>query len=287
MRLLVAITLFLLFFSISFSQLSKFYVKIDYGIEKMKSTFTICFKNISENYFKIPVYEKYEKLNFSTFGKYINCWKNENFVECNFELTKEKTCIDLLFYGKTNKEKLNEKIYSFSYSFNIPLIAEEISIAAILPERVIIAHTENSIFPSKYFLATDPSGRRIVVSWKLDNNGKIDFLTKIIVEIPLEEKKTGLTQIVSYFAFPIVIILIVFYYLKFLRKETIESILNENERKIVEILREKKKIVQKDLVQYLELSKAKVSRMVKDMEKRGIIEVERRGRNNILKLKKT
>ncbi|MEM5811369.1 MAG: winged helix-turn-helix transcriptional regulator [Candidatus Aenigmatarchaeota archaeon] len=287
MRLFTAITLFLLLFSISFSELSKFYVKIDFDIEKTKSTFTICFKNISENYFKIPVYEKYEKLNFSTFGKYINCWKNENFVECNFELTREKTCIDLLFYGKTKKEKLNDKIYSFSYSFNIPLIAEEISIAAVLPEKAIIANIENSIFPSNYFLATDPIGRRIVVGWKFDNNGKIDFLTKIIVEVPLEERKTGLIQIISYFVFPIVIVIIIFYYLKFIKKETIESVLNENERKVVEILREKKKIVQKDLVQHLDLSKAKVSRIVKDMEKRGIIEVERRGRNNILKLKKT
>ncbi|MEM5874927.1 MAG: winged helix-turn-helix transcriptional regulator [Candidatus Aenigmatarchaeota archaeon] len=287
MRLFTAITLFLLLFSISFSELSKFYVKIDFDIEKTKSIFTICFKNISENYFKIPVYEKYEKLNFSTFGKYINCWKNENFVECNFELTREKTCIDLLFYGKTKKEKLNDKIYSFSYSFNIPLIAEEISIAAVLPEKAIIANIENSIFPSNYFLATDPIGRRIVVGWKFDNNGKIDFLTKIIVEVPLEERKTGLIQIISYFVFPIVIVIIIFYYLKFIKKETIESVLNENERKVVEILREKKKIVQKDLVQHLDLSKAKVSRIVKDMEKRGIIEVERRGRNNILKLKKT
>ncbi|MCS7122953.1 MAG: winged helix-turn-helix transcriptional regulator [Candidatus Aenigmarchaeota archaeon] len=275
--------LILLFFSFGFSNLSKFYVKIDYFQEKTVSDFLICFKNETINYLKMPIYEKYTSFNYSTSGKYIKCYESKNLVECNFELTKEKKCITLLFLSKVDKEKVRENIFILSHSLNIPYKSDEISITAVLPEGAIIANVENPVFPSKYYLSMDPLGRRIVVNWRLNDAGEIDFLTKVYIEM-LENKKTDFAQAI-YFVLPLIIALAILLYLKLVREKTVISILNENEKKIVELLKKKKKIIQKDLVQYLDLSKAKISRIVKEMEKRGIIEIERRGRNNILKLK--
>lgn len=65
-------------------------------------------------------------------------------------------------------------------------------------------------------------------------------------------------------------------------------VLTEGERKVVEILlREKKEVDQRAVVRELDYSKSKVSRVIKDLMERGLIEKVPKGRTNLLKLKKT
>ena len=70
-------------------------------------------------------------------------------------------------------------------------------------------------------------------------------------------------------------------------KKAVLKLLNEQERKIVEkLIKEKGKVNQSELV-YLEgLTKLKVHRLLENLKKRGVIEKERVGKINIIRLNK-
>jgi uncharacterized membrane protein len=71
------------------------------------------------------------------------------------------------------------------------------------------------------------------------------------------------------------------------REEVIESVLNKNERVVISVLNSHGgNAVQKALVKETDFSKAKVSRLVKNLKDRGIVEIEPvSGRENRVLLK--
>jgi uncharacterized membrane protein len=80
-----------------------------------------------------------------------------------------------------------------------------------------------------------------------------------------------------------------FVYLRYFRKpeKVILSVLDEYERRIFDLIVAAGGTVnQRKIVQETNLSKAKVSRVVKSLVERGVIEVERIGRTNKLKVLK-
>jgi len=63
-------------------------------------------------------------------------------------------------------------------------------------------------------------------------------------------------------------------------------LLDKDEKKVLEIILREKEIIQRKIVSSTNLSKTKVSRIISRLKERGIIEVEKRGRTNLIKLKK-
>ena len=61
--------------------------------------------------------------------------------------------------------------------------------------------------------------------------------------------------------------------------------LTDTERKVMEIVMRKGEVDQREIVRETEYSKAKVTRVIQDMESRGMLEKTRKGRRNIIKLK--
>ena len=80
------------------------------------------------------------------------------------------------------------------------------------------------------------------------------------------------------------------FFIYFFRKRfarDIIPILTDNERKIVEILlREKKEVNQRSIVRETDYSKSKVSRILRNLESRGLVERSRKGRTNMVKFKR-
>ena len=76
----------------------------------------------------------------------------------------------------------------------------------------------------------------------------------------------------------------------FLRKRSmidILPILTDSERRVMEILlREKKGVDQRKIVKETEFSKAKISRVIQDLSDRGLVERTRKGRTNIINVKR-
>ncbi len=76
-------------------------------------------------------------------------------------------------------------------------------------------------------------------------------------------------------------------YWKFRRRKVVEEELPEDLKEVVEIIKnEGGRITQKELRKKLGYSEAKISLMIADLERRGIIEKVKKGRGNILFLKK-
>ena len=69
--------------------------------------------------------------------------------------------------------------------------------------------------------------------------------------------------------------------------QTVLSVLKKDEKMVLEcLIKRKGECKQRQIVRETDFSKAKVSRILMDLEKRGVIKKERRGRTNIVQLKK-
>ena len=78
-----------------------------------------------------------------------------------------------------------------------------------------------------------------------------------------------------------------FIFIFFKRKTKILDYgLTEDERKFLKVLSEEDKISQKKISRKINMSKAQTSRIAKSLEKRGLIERKRKGRNYEIILKK-
>ena len=123
---------------------------------------------------------------------------------------------------------------------------------------------------------------------------EIDEITKAQPNIDegifIEEEKGSINVIFLILAvFLISTILSVFIYKKRIKKakEELDKELPEDLKKVVEILeRHGGRLTQKELRKMLPYSEAKVSLMVADLEERGIVKKIKKGRGNIIILKK-
>jgi len=273
--------LFILFLNLSYAQISKYYIKIDASVDFYLVDTFICFESLNLSKIEIPFYEKVLEMNSTQ-----KCILEKDKIRCNLEFTGESKCFSIILKTKAERQKIKDSNFAFSYNLNVPLKSKEVSISMILPEGALISKDENSIFPKNYVITTDVNGRRILVNWKFSDIEAMDISLKVIAEILIRESFSYI-YIILLISFASSISIAIIFLRRFRSKKIDEyKFLDENEKKVVEIIKSKRgKIVQKDLVKILGLSKAKVSRMVKEMERRGIIQIERRGKNNILKIK--
>jgi len=184
------------------------------------------------------------------------------------------------------------------FSFDIPILwnTDNVNIIVKLPTGMVLA--EDVLLP------ISPSGsrsvfekRKVVEIWELKDKRVGDIIPLRIYYEPVTpiskpelDIKTVIASIKQFIAFVVIVILVflVFIYRKISeRRRLVLSVLNEDERLIIDILTKNEgKIDQRRLVDISDFSKAKVSRLVQDLLNRGLIEVKRVGRKNKITLKK-
>lgn len=192
-------------------------------------------------------------------------------------------------FHTTNSASALRNLFVFGQRFSVTQLTGRFSVVVRLPlgtalvEKSRLEGTGLSRFePSWGREGTD--GRRIFVEWiasepKLGETYAISLVYEqvIIGEIPVV---------------PILLILAgiaAVIYFTFLRKPNMKDllpVLTENERKVMEILLKENKVDQRKLVKDLDFSKPKVSRIIKDLSDRGLVEKTRKGRTNIITLKR-
>jgi DNA-binding transcriptional ArsR family regulator len=127
-------------------------------------------------------------------------------------------------------------------------------------------------------------GRRIFVQWKLDN----PQLGRTLDISVIYENILSTANITSIAILAVIVIVFIAMILAF-RKHEIRDllpVLTESERKVVEILlKERKEVDQRKLVREIDYSKSKISRTLQNLQARGIVEIRRKGRTNIITLK--
>ena len=181
-----------------------------------------------------------------------------------------------------------EDLQLFNQRFPITELVDKIAITVKLPLGTALV--EQSKLSGTGLRRFEPQwgkegsdGRRIYVIWEQEPKLGETINVSIIYEQIFSNQA-------AFLMIPLIAAIIIFF-IYFFRKRfarDILPILTDHERKVVEILlREKKQVDQRTIVRETDYSKSKVSRILRDLEARGLVERSRKGRTNIVKFKRT
>lgn len=198
--------------------------------------------------------------------------------------------VEYKFHTKKFVENL-QKLLIFRYPFAMTELVDKFHVNLALPQGTAIV--EESKLGTTGLRPFEPDygregsdGRRIFISWTVDKPhlGETINIYAIYENIGFDPFTT--------FAIILALIVIAFisilYYITKKRKiQDILPVLNDSERRVMEILlREKGEVDQRVIVKDTDFSKAKVSRIINELMARGLLEKLSKGRKNLIKLKK-
>jgi uncharacterized membrane protein len=201
------------------------------------------------------------------------CYIKDEKIECKIPTLEKKT-----YYLNVTKEKINYNLHRLEIS--ISEVAKKGIITIILPQGSSLKEKKEELVPQPKQLSTD--GKRIYLIYEFQEFQT--FFTSFGIERVLP---TNMSVYIIAIVIVVVISISIFVYFKFESFKKYKEflvLLSENERKVIEILRKNPKIDQKKIVELSNLSKAEISKIISSFKQRGIVEVEKRGRNNIVKL---
>lgn len=195
---------------------------------------------------------------------------------------KEIGTVKLSYFSRGRRSNIGG-FSKFSYSLSNPYASKNVYFTVKLPPGKVILRKEyplDPISPERYSTGSD--GRSILINWYFPSLKESKKLT-------IWFESAGVMDIylmIGVVVFVIIVLsLVVFRY--FRPKKVISlSLLKEDERKIIETVMEEKEITQKELKERLDFSKAKLSRLLRDLEERGIVKKEPYHRTNMVSLKK-
>ena len=173
----------------------------------------------------------------------------------------------------------------FEYRFSVLQLVDNFTVTVKLPQGAGLV--ERSRLEDTGFKPFEPAwgrpdsdGRRIFIIWPQNSpllGSGIDV--RVIYENVFENQLLPLVIIG-------IITLAFFSFLILMRRKPMKDILlilTDNERKVMQILlREKKPVDQRTIVKETDFSKPKVSRIISDLETRGLIVRSRKGRTNVI-----
>ncbi|MBI4162895.1 MAG: hypothetical protein HY513_04375 [Candidatus Aenigmarchaeota archaeon] len=196
------------------------------------------------------------------------------------------------FKFKTGPLIVRNNLNVFKYDFSATEFADKFTVNVKLPlggalvEKALLAGTGLQPFEPSYG-KEGSDGRQIFLEWSLVNPklGETIPVSIIYEQVNESELFTNFVIVIA-----IVIALFIISMLYFFGKKgevkDVLPVLTQPERRVVEILIRDKEVDQRQIVKETEYSKAKVTRIIQDMEARGILEKIRKGRKNIVELKK-
>jgi hypothetical protein len=212
-------------------------------------------------------------------GSAISC----DFIGMNNE--SNKLTLDFDTYDVIKEADDN---YRFTVNYGIELPIESTFVLIRLPENNILAGSaDESYFPLSGGTLTD--GRRIMVFWEEENleTGE-DLQFSILFTRPAMNTDIFgfLVYVVAIAAIVMIIIGVTYVRRRGTNVAVVKSVLNRDEKKVIDILNDRKgEAGQKVIVRETDFSKAKVSRIVKSLKDRGVVDTEPiSGRENKIKL---
>ena len=277
----ILIVFFLLLTPLSLAQDLDFYIPTTHVFSDNSAQTEISI-TLGENFtspFRIDLFDiKIETLETEATFRDFTCDQKETayglYLECDTFLATGNYRSFTIKYDNTRIVKQDGTNYLLEQDFAIPYIAKTSIIKVFLPEGTVVRENQHYL-PSHGTSSSD--GRRIVVIWR-DND--LSANSHISIKIPYEPLP---------FSIPIEIILVivalaatVLYLLNKRRKSPlIMPILKTDEKLVLKgVLNHGDGINQKILVRESGYSKAKVSKVLKSLQDRGIVTLERVGRSN-------
>jgi uncharacterized membrane protein len=270
------------------------YLNVSIDLEKEITIINTTFKfteDVKEVYFPIQavVYDIQTKGGTCTFESKLQA------IKCKppspFMVGQIK--IETSFKAK-NLIKRQNNISFFSFDIPILLQTDNVYVSVKLPRDMLL--TEEVLLPLSPSGSTlTIEGRRVSISWKFENKKPGDIIplriyyeyTRGFPGIDIKLIITNIRWIIFLLIITIIVVAMMFYRRMKESKKLVLSVLNEDERLIMNLIAASKgKIDQRKLVSLSGFSKAKVSRLVHDLQKRGLLKIERVGRRNRITLKK-
>ena len=257
------------------------YAKIQYFGVDTKLTDSLAIVDLTvlnpkEN-FTLKVFEEVKNITSNS-----NCILEEGKIKCQ---VRNVTALNLHFVSSS--VVVENELHTFHQQFILPEDVTRLTSTVTLPVGMVVANTSDAVYPEK--VSTLSNGRNIIVYWELTNVSSLQPISFQVKYQPTSSKEFPISTIILIIvSIAIVVILVGIVFFKKIRKpeEVVLSVLDDYERKVFEIVKSAGKIKQRKVVQETGFSKAKVSRVVKSLVERGLIESERRGRTNILRVKK-
>lgn len=285
---------FLIFAPATVSQISYYGVSSNLDTSGNAKVEMIVTFDKPEKNFTFEILGRIQNFRAKSFDKQIDCnlsIRGVTTVACNLDLTEERRTIQINYDTNDFIKQLGNR-YLFDADFAIGQNISRTTISVRLPEATALV-TENGQ-PVRLTFAenatTSSDGRSIIVMWNLaDIQPSRDMEFTIFYEnltIPFWAE----LRIRYIIIFAVVTgIVVSFFILRRTKKsqELVLSVLDEFEKKVMDVIvKAEGEVNQRKVVQETNLSKAKVSRVVKSLMERGVIEVQRLGRTNKLKLVK-
>ena len=200
---------------------------------------------------------------------------------CDFNTFQESTVISVSY---DEFDKISEKNGYLLYrgSFKMPYDVRSFSCLVKIPEGYGLLQTDDAYSPTGATLGSD--GRRSILVWNMENLAKNqDFEASVAYE-------TMFGSNYSFLIVPGIIIIFLIGIIIFLKKRHIKiilPILKSDEKKVFEaVAKLGSGTRQKKIVEESGYSKAKVSKVLKNLQERGILRLERIGRTNKVHIEK-
>jgi len=206
-------------------------------------------------------------------------------IGCSLKLTKEQRTVIFNFKTSDFIKQLDDRFF-FNNDFSIEEDIDRAFATIRLPNRMVVVKDGRISFPE----SADVLSEGTIVVWSLTNfNKDQDIKLEVLYErLPIsffEQLRIRYVIIFGLVVGGVITLLLLRYFRK--SEQLVLSVLDEFERKVVDIIAANQgEVNQRKVVQETNLSKAKVSRVVKSLAERGLIEVKRLGRTNKLRLVK-
>jgi uncharacterized membrane protein len=224
-----------------------------------------------------PIYNLRVSSDFDFADCLVNNKQDSATVSCDFiGMSRTKNTLTLEFDTRNQIRRVGENYQLVvDYSINNPVQRSFIIIN--LPEFGILAADNQSFFPvdGKTLLTDD--GRKIAVYWEDDPTDQNQLQFSVTYNTP---NVGGPFYSFLLAALTFIVIVVMIAVAVYIRRDSrpadvVRSVLNSDEKRIVDILSEHKgKAGQKILVRESDFSKAKVSRIVNSLKSRGVVSTE-------------
>lgn len=246
-----------------------------------------------EKYFSFNVIGRIENFEATSNAGPVDCnvdVSGTSSISCEMNLTSTQKELQINFTTSDFVKPLDEKFY-FSGDLSPHISVADVSATLKLPQGFLLVGEDisSSVLSYPQNASAHIVGDSILVIWKLYS---VSAYESIKFEVLYEQVTTPpwfqlrMRHFVLFGATFAVVI--GFIFVRYLRKSEslVLSVLDEYERKVMDIITKEGEVKQRQVVRLTNLSKAKVSRVVKSLAGRGLIEVERIGRTNRLKVVK-
>jgi uncharacterized membrane protein len=221
-----------------------------------------------------------------------NCNVQQGTLETNIlcNLKASNRTVLVISYSSDQKISKKDNYFLFQDSFKINSDTDTVSFLIKLPEGTGLKEPiENSSSPSGALIGSD--GRRTIINW-IEN----DLKKGVTFDVSIAYEKIGEVvisefpiQVISVIAL-VIIVGFAFFYQFYWRNRNVNliiPILKKDEKKIFDvIMKHGSGVNQKIIVNDSGYSKAKVSKVLKSLEERGILRLERIGRKNKVHIEK-